>query len=344
MRHVRQTMENGLRVVAFSLLTAGLTTACHDKDDPKPEVVSTPDATTEYYILGTVQNAGKAQANIQVNAAGKELTTDAKGEFQVTLTQTGTFAIRVEQAKYLPIKTEVVIPQGAENRTAVKIVLPLTEKSEPTLVDPSQIEEGKPAKVEDTSNSNRDVPDQEQDMGITAPDQVNESTPIAKMSIEIPKGALEESQEISVTTYVPIPTVTNTVPKNEEGKEVEKSTPLAAAHFLPDGLQFKTGVQISIPNPLPGVELAEEEMELKYLDPKTNQWVDPEKKENVTTSQATYTTKVHHFSAYAINVKTKVNASAETVDNSVSLGSKKVDNSNELKATRDVTLTYKEKT
>ena len=41
--------------------------------------------------------------------------------------------------------------------------------------------------------------------------------------------------------------------KEEENKEVEKTIPLAAAHFEPSGLQFTEPVTISIPNPIPGV-------------------------------------------------------------------------------------------
>ena len=58
--------------------------------------------------------------------------------------------------------------------------------------------------------------------------------------------------------------------KEEENKEVEKTIPLAAAHFEPSGLQFTEPVTISVPNPIPGVTFAQD-IELTYL--KDGKWV-----------------------------------------------------------------------
>ena len=50
--------------------------------------------------------------------------------------------------------------------------------------------------------------------------------------------------------------VTTEVKPAEENKEVEKTIPLAAAHFEPSGLTFARDhcPTISIPNPIPGCD------------------------------------------------------------------------------------------
>jgi hypothetical protein len=338
-------MESGVKVIAFALLTAGLTTACHDHDKPapqEPEIVETKPAATEYYIQGNVLSGGVAKAGVKVTVGTTDYTTNAEGEFEAKLEAVGTYAIKVSETGFLPVETAAVIAEGAANRTTVKVTLTLTEQSAPTTVDPSQMADGETKEVEDNSPSNQNVPGNENEMGQTNPDDVDETTPVAKMSVDVPKESLpDEGANISVTTFVPTPEASTTVPKSEEGKDVAKSTPMAAAHFEPSGLEFKAPVTISIPNPLPNLKLRAEDTNLTYLDPVSNKWV--VQKETVLAEGAVYTAKVSHFSAYAINVKTLLNVSAETVSESEMLGYKMVDNSEKPEAVRDVALEYTEK-
>lgn len=110
---------------------------------------------------------------------------------------------------------------------------------------------------------------------------MKEDLPLVTPELDIPAGAIQTegnedvlkdgNAEVSVTTYVPAPEeVTTEVKKEEENKEVEKTIPLAAAHFEPSGLQFTEPVTISIPNPIPGVTFAQD-IELTYL--KDGKWV-----------------------------------------------------------------------
>ncbi|MDR0891003.1 MAG: carboxypeptidase-like regulatory domain-containing protein [Mediterranea sp.] len=333
-------MERGLKAFAFGLLAVGLTTACHHKDDPtpaEPEILETKPAAVEYYIQGTVLSDGEAKAGIKVKVKETTYTTDSNGEFEATVQQKGEYSIGINEASYLPVETKVVIADNAENRTAVKVSLALT-----TMSTPEKITAATGGTVEDNSPTNKDLPDTEEEMGNTAPDEVDETAPTAPMSIEIPPSAIPgEAADISVTTFVPTPETSTTVSTTEENKDVEKSTPLAAAEFKPDGLQFNTPVTISIPNPMPGVELPANATELTYFDSAKDQWVTQE--QGVEAGEGVYKAEVTHFSAYAINVKTKVNAGAETVNKNEILGKSQVDNSQKIQAIRDVALTYKEK-
>ena len=73
--------------------------------------------------------------------------------------------------------------------------------------------------------------------------------------------------DISVTTFVPAPKEVVTEVKPTEVVEAVKSIPLAAAQFQPTGLQFSEPVNISIPNPIPGVTFPKATMQLSYLNP-----------------------------------------------------------------------------
>ena len=172
--------------------------------------------------------------------------------------------------------------------------------------------------------------------------------------MDIPAGAIQTegnedvlkdgNAEVSVTTYVPAPEeVTTEVKKEEENKEVEKTIPLAAAHFEPSGLQFTEPVTISIPNPIPGVTFAQD-IELTYL--KDGKWVPQTEDINKVAydeKSGSYTTKVKHFSSYAMENKVTSKVSSETVVKSEILGQASRDNSENPKAVTGIALTYKEK-
>lgn len=348
--------------IALGMLSFG-TVACHDDDDdPKPEegeVVETPKPVVEYYIMGTVTSKGTGKSGVKVKVGDKDCTTDSEGKFSVTENAAGTYEIEVAPTGYLAQKTSVTIAANAENRSVVTVALALTEESQPTEVN-LDAEEGTSTKVEDKSTSNEDVPTSSEDMGQVEPEKVVEDVPLAKVEIEIPAGAIDAEEnadivkdgkvEISVTTFVPAPEeVTTVVKPDEENKAVPKNIPLAAAHFEPSGLKFTQSVDISIPNPIPGITFPEESMRLTYLNPESGKWEvekdDNDKNVEVTLNEegVSYTAPVKHFSAYAIENEVTSTVSKEEIQKSEVLGQASRDNSENAKAVTGIVLKYTEK-
>ena len=228
----------------------------------------------------------------------------------------------------------------------------LTKQSEPTTVEVGEDGNATEVKVEDKSASNEEV----KEPGTVEPEDVKEDLPLVTPELEIPAGAIQTegnedvleggNAEVSVTTYVPAPeTVTTEVKKEEENKEVEKTIPLAAAHFEPSGLTFAKDhyPTISIPNPIPGLTFADD-MVLTYLE--NGKWVPQTEDINKVVydeKSGSYTTKVKHFSSYAMENKVTSKVSTENVVKSEILGQASCDNSENPKAVTGIALTYKEK-
>ena len=313
--------------IAFGVLSF-TAVSCHDDDDePKQEPgeeIVTPDPVVEYYIMGTVTDAGKGLSNVDVKIGSETIKTDKDGKFSVTEKNTGKYSVEVAPKGYLA---------KAENRSVVTVAVALTKQSEPKKVEVGEEGNKEDVKVEDKSTSNQDV----KDPGTVEPEDVKEDLPLVTPELDIPAGAIQTegnedvlkdgNAEVSVTTYVPAPEeVTTEVKKEEENKEVEKTIPLAAAHFEPSGLQFTEPVTISIPNPIPGVPQTEDINKVVYDE-----------------KSGSYTTKVKHFSSYAMENKVTSKVSSETVVKSEILGQASRDNSENPKAVTGIALTYKEK-
>ena len=331
--------------IAFGVLSF-TAVSCHDDDDePKQEPgeeIVTPDPVVEYYIMGTVTDAGKGLSNVDVKIGSETIKTDKDGKFSVTEKNTGKYSVEVAPKGYLAQNTSVEIAANAENRSVVTVAVALTKQSEP-----ENVKQGEDATVKDNSDSNKDIPDPT----TTPADKVVEDLPIATVEVTIPKDALPESgtginedgsADISVTTYVPAPEeVTTEVKPAEENKDVEKTIPLAAAHFEPSGLEFANPVTISIPNPIPDVTFAESDMQLTYLNTKTGKWDVQTSKVNL--KDGNYQAAITHFSSYAVENKVTSKVSSETVVKSDILGQASRDNSENPKAVTGIALTYKEK-
>lgn len=341
--------------VALGVLSFG-TVACHDDDDdPKPaegEVVETPKPVVEYYIMGTVTSKGIGKNGVTVKVGDKNCTTDSEGKFSVTESNVGTYEVSVALAGYLSQKTSVTIADNAENRSVLTVALALTEESPKKEVVLEEMDE--PVKIEDSSASNEVIPTKTEDFGQVEPDKVVEDMPLAKVEIEIPVGAIKEEDqreegivnegkvEISVTTFVPAPKeVVTEVKPTEEVKTVE-NIPLAAAQFEPTGLEFSRPVDISIPNPIPGVTFPKETMQLSYLNPDNGKW--EAQAAEVTVGEANYTAPVTHFSAYAIENAVNSKVEKEVIQKDEILGQASRDNSENAKAVTGIVLKYTEKT
>lgn len=342
--------------IAFGVLSFAAV-SCHDDDDePKQEpgeVIETPAPVVEYYIMGTVTDAGKGKYGVDVKIGTETIKTDKDGKFSVTETKTGKYSVEVAPAGYLAQSTSVEIAANAENRSVVTVAVALTKQSEPKKVEVGEEGNTEDVKVEDKSDSNEEV----KEPGTVEPEDVKEDLPLVTPEIEIPAGAIQTegnedvledgNAEVSVTTYVPAPeTVTTEVKKEDENQEVEKTIPLAAAHFEPSGLQFAEDkpVTISIPNPIPGLTFADD-IKLTYLE-KNGEWTEQTAAINKVTydeKSGSYTTKVTHFSSYAMENKVTSKVSSETVVNSDILGQVSRDNSENPKAVTGIALTYKEK-
>ena len=263
------------------------------------------------------QVKGEEKSVVKVKVGDKDCITDSKGEFSVTESNTGTYEVSVAPNGYLSQKTSVKIADNAENRSVVKVAFALTEVSPVTEVVLDEMTD--PITVEDESTSNEAIPTTTEDFGQVEPDKVVEDMPLAKVEIVIPAGVIkEDAQEdptlvkngkvdISVTTFVPAPKEVVTEVKPTEVVEAVKSLPLAAAQFQPTGLQFSEPVNISIPNPIPGVTFPKATMQLSYLNPDNGEW--EVQAAEVTVGEANYKAPVTHFSAYAI--ENQVNSKVE---------------------------------
>lgn len=349
--------------IAFGVLSFG-TIACHDDDDdPKPEegeVIETPKPVVEYYIMGTVTSEGVGKNGVTVKVGDKNCTTDADGKFSVTESNVGTYEVSVAPNGYLSQKTSVTIADNAENRSVLTVAFALTEESQKTEVKLDEMDE--PVKIEDSSASNEAIPTKTEDFGKVEPENVVEDIPLAKVEMEIPKGAIKEENqtvsgivddgkvEISVTTFVPAPqeVVTEVEPAKEES--VDKGIPLAAAQFKPDGLQFEkeNPVIISIPNPIPGIAFPDDYMQLTYLNPESGKWEverqeDNKKVEVSLDDNNNYKAPVTHFSAYAIENIVNSKIEKEVIQKDEVLGQASRDNSENAKAVTGIVLKYTEK-
>ena len=118
--------------------------------------------------------------------------------------------------------------------------------------------------------------------------------------------------------------------------------PLAAAQFQPTGLQFSEPVNISIPNPIPGVTFPKATMQLSYLNPDNGEW--EVQAAEVTVGEANYKAPVTHFSAYAIENQVNSKVEKEVIQKDEILGQESRDNSENAKALTGIVLKYKEKT
>lgn len=338
--------------IAFGVLSFAAV-SCHDDDDePKQEpgeVIETPAPVVEYYIMGTVTDAGKGLSGVEVKINNDKITTDKDGKFSVTEKNAGKYSVEVAPEGYLAQSTSVEIAANAENRSVVTVAVALTKQSKPEKVEIGEDGNKADVKVEDNSDSNKEV----EKPGTVKPEDVKEDLPLVTPEIEIPAGAIQKegnedvlkggNAEVSVTTYVPAPEVTTEVKPAEENKEVEKTIPLAAAHFEPSGLKFTDPVTISIPNPIPGVTFAQD-IELTYLE--NGKWVPQTEDINKVVydeKSGSYTTKVKHFSSYAMENKVTSKVSTENVVKSEILGQASRDNSENPKAVTGIALTYKEK-
>ena len=330
--------------IAFGVLSF-VTVSCHDDDDePKQEpgeVIETPAPVVEYYIMGTVTDAGKGVSGVDVKIGTETIKTDKDGKFSVTEKNVGKYSVEVAPKGYLAQSTSVEIAANAENRSVVTVAVALTKQSEPTTVEDGENGNTEEVKVEDKSASNEEV----KEPGTVEPEDVKEDLPLVTPELEIPAGAIQTegnedvleggNAEVSVTTYVPAPeTVTTEVKKEEENKEVEKTIPLAAAHFEPSGLTFAKDhyPTISIPNPIPGLTFADD-MVLTYLE--NGKWVPQTEDINKVVydeKSGSYTTKVKHFSSYAMENKVTSKVSTENVVKSEILGQASRDNSENPKA------------
>jgi carboxypeptidase regulatory region len=302
--------------------------------------------------MGTVTDAGKGVSGVDVKIGTETIKTDKDGKFSVTEKNVGKYSVEVAPKGYLAQSTSVEIAANAENRSVVTVAVALTKQSEPTTVEVGETGNTEEVKVEDKSASNEEV----KEPGTVEPEDVKEDLPLVTPELEIPAGAIQTegnedvleggNAEVSVTTYVPAPeTVTTEVKKEEENKEVEKTIPLAAAHFEPSGLTFAKDhyPTISIPNPIPGLTFADD-MVLTYLE--NGKWVPQTEDINKVVydeKSGSYTTKVKHFSSYAMENKVTSKVSTENVVKSEILGQASCDNSENPKAVTGIALTYKEK-
>ena len=291
-------------------------------------------------------------SGVDVKIGTETIKTDKDGKFSVTEKNVGKYSVEVAPKGYLAQSTSVEIAANAENRSVVTVAVALTKQSEPTTVEVGETGNTEEVKVEDKSASNEEV----KEPGTVEPEDVKEDLPLVTPELEIPAGAIQTegnedvleggNAEVSVTTYVPAPeTVTTEVKKEEENKEVEKTIPLAAAHFEPSGLTFAKDhyPTISIPNPIPGLTFADD-MVLTYLE--NGKWVPQTEDINKVVydeKSGSYTTKVKHFSSYAMENKVTSKVSTENVVKSEILGQASRDNSENPKAVTGIALTYKEK-
>ena len=307
--------------IAFGVLSF-VTVSCHDDDDePKQEpgeVIETPAPVVEYYIMGTVTDAGKGVSGVDVKIGTETIKTDKDGKFSVTEKNVGKYSVEVAPKGYLAQSTSVEIAANAENRSVVTVAVALTKQSEPTTVEVGETGNTEEVKVEDKSASNEEV----KEPGTVEPEDVKEDLPLVTPELEIPAGAIQT-----------------------EGNEDATTIPLEAAHFEPSGLTFAKDhyPTISIPNPIPGLTFADD-MVLTYLE--NGKWVPQTEDINKVVydeKSGSYTTKVKHFSSYAMENKVTSKVSTENVVKSEILGQASCDNSENPKAVTGIALTYKEK-
>lgn len=176
-----------MTVMALLLMTAGAyMSACSSSDNEKTaEQVTDPIQTNvEYYIEGKVTNNSNPVAGVSVAIDGYDaVSTDEKGHFILTVKEAKAFTMECSKAGYLTKQT-IADLTGEPNRSVVALSIEMTPQEPATAISRDNNYVVEPAKATEVQNE-------------------DELANIGQAGAYIPKEAIAEGTEISMTMYTP---------------------------------------------------------------------------------------------------------------------------------------------
>lgn len=294
---------------------AGMSSCSVSDNEKSPEQVEDPikDA-VEYYIVGKVVSGNTALNGVTVTTAGLDaVTTDANGQFTLTVNEQKEYALELTKDGYLKASTTVKL-SGLSNRSSVAVSVLMTQKAEAKEI---------PAATNVLVEPNKEV--------VPVTDDAAAIAAITTVGAYIPQEAVAEGTKISMTEYVPEVSSTQVAQA--------ASAPVMAVYVETIGGEIvateEAPVVLSVNNPANG--LAFETMEV-YADPTSRAG---ETYEAVYNNQTNSYDLVLTSGKLSGNYEFRVPYTRKATSKSKLISEGKVDNSGNFEAKKDVTISYK---
>lgn len=298
---------------------AGMSSCSVSDNEKSPEQVEDPikDA-VEYYIVGKVVSGNTALNGVTVTTAGLDaVTTDANGQFTLTVDELKEYTLEFAKDGYLKASTIVKL-SGLSNRSSVAVSIQMTQKAEAKEIPANKNVLVEPNKdVQEATNGEASVED------------------IATVGAYIPQAAVEAGTKISMTQYVPEVTSTEVAQSS--------SAPVMAVYVETTGGDITATtanpVVLSVKNPEAAIN---DNTSFASMDVYTNS----ASRATAKLGTATYDDQTQSYSiklesgklsgSYEFRVPYTRTATAKTT----LIKEGKVDNSGNFEAKKDVTIAY----
>lgn len=303
--------------------SCGAMTSCSVSDNEKTvEVVDDPiKDVVEYYISGKVTEGTATLSGVNIDVNGTTATTDANGEFKVTMTEKGSFTVTASKDGYLKVSgMAVTIPANASNRSVQTLNFSMTKKAASVALPEADnktmlITDGKATADQNMSNV-------EKGTGLVIPAEAT--------------AAIEEGTTVSMTEYVP----------EQQAAAASQGTQEVSAAIMNVYVESNKdiaakGVILAIKNPVPATSTSFQTLDV-YASSNARAGESYQKigeaKLNTATNSYQYTlTEGKLAGDYSFRIKAKRTVSAAKEE---SITSGKVDNSGNFEAKKDVKIAY----
>lgn len=299
--------------------SCGAMTSCSVSDNEKTvEVVDDPiKDVVEYYISGKVTEGTATLSGVNIDVNGTTATTDANGEFKVTMTEKGSFTVTASKDGYLKVSgMAVTIPANASNRSVQTLNFSMTKKAASVALPEADnktmlITDGKATADQNMSNV-------EKGTGVVIPAEAT--------------AAIEEGTTVSMTEYVP----------EQQAAAASQGTQEVSAAIMNVYVESNKdiaaeGVILAIKNPVAATSTSFQTLDV-YASSNARAGESYQKigeaKLNTATNSYQYTlTEGKLAGDYSFRIKAKRTVSAAKEE---SITSGKVDNSGNFEAKKDV--------
>lgn len=211
--------------------SCGAMTSCSVSDNEKTvEVVDDPiKDVVEYYISGKVTEGTATLSGVNIDVNGTTATTDANGQFSVTVSEKGDYTVKASKDGYLAVNgMTATIPTNASNRASVAVSISMTKKAAAVALPKTD-----KAIVVTTSTATADA---------------NMSSVEKGAGVEIPAAVaaeIEEGTTVSMTEYVPEQETTTSAQGSEEISASIMNVYIETSKDIP-----AEGVKVAVKNPV----------------------------------------------------------------------------------------------
>lgn len=134
-------MKKSLNFIAYlTVLLIGamslVLSSCRKDDNLNPEVVENPLDEVVYYITGKVMADDKPLGDVKVGTSEGEVVTGDDGSFQLPVKSKKDYALSFEKGGYVPVVSEVTIPQEAKKQSCISVLQELCARNPLVTVSP----------------------------------------------------------------------------------------------------------------------------------------------------------------------------------------------------------------